>query len=79
MRNVHEETQEIFRSLFHDPELVITPETSAHDIDEWDSLTHVTLILEIETHFGIRFKLSEVAELQNVGDLIKLIERYTAA
>ncbi len=76
MRNIREEVQEIFRSQFHDPSLEIGPETTARDIEEWDSLNHVTLILAIETHFGVRFRLHEVAELQSVGQLFDLIASH---
>lgn len=64
----------IFREVFGDPELCINRETSASDIDDWDSIMHVTLLVNVESGFGIRFKSSEIASLKNVGELIELIE-----
>lgn len=65
----------VFQDVFDDSDLTITRNTSAADIENWDSLTHVTLIIRVEQEFGIRFSSSEVAGLQNVGELIDLIEK----
>ena len=67
--------QEILRDVFLDDELEITNETTAGEVDGWDSLSHVTVILKTEQAFGVRFRLSEVAELENVGQLVALVER----
>jgi acyl carrier protein len=64
--------QEIFDTVFLD-EVVVTPELSAKDVPEWDSITHVTLIMAVEEGFGIRFRVGEVEATQNVGDLANLI------
>lgn len=68
---------EVFREVFGNEELAVTRATTAADVDGWDSLTHVTLVLRVEREFGIRFKSSAVAELQSVGDLIDLVDRMT--
>lgn len=68
------EVTEIFREVFDDEEIRLTNETTAEDIEDWDSLMHITLITAIEEHFHIRFKLKEVTGLQNVGATIDLIE-----
>lgn len=68
------EVTEIFREVFDDEEIRLTNETTAEDIEDWDSLMHITLITAIEEHFHIRFKLKEVTGLQNVGATIELIE-----
>ncbi len=65
---------EIFRDLFDDDSIHLTPELSAKDVDGWDSLTHIRLILTVEKAFKIKFSTSEIAKLENVGDLVKLIE-----
>jgi acyl carrier protein len=65
---------DVFKEVFSDEDLSITRETTAPDVPGWDSLMHVTLVLSIERAFGIRFKSSEVAGLQNVGELLDLIE-----
>ena len=69
-----ERLRDIFRDVFNDEDLVISRETSARDIDDWDSVMHVSLVVSVEKAFGVRFSSSEVAELQNVGDLADLIE-----
>ena len=66
--------QTIFQELFDDDELVVSSETTASDIEEWDSVMHVSLILEIEAAFEIRLSSGEVAGLQSVGELCALIE-----
>jgi acyl carrier protein len=63
----------IFRSVFDDDSLVIQPSTSASDIPDWDSQTHIILILAVEQEFGVRFRTSELDLLRNVGDFVKLI------
>jgi acyl carrier protein len=67
----------IFRDFFRDDSLVITSETSAKDIEGWDSLAHITLIVTIEKKFGIKFKLAELHEVRNVGDILTLINAKT--
>lgn len=64
---------EIFKEVFDDDSLEITDETSAKDIEEWDSLMHITLISTMEEEFGISFKLKEVTSLENVGMTVDLI------
>jgi acyl carrier protein len=64
---------EVFQQVFEDDELTITHETKATDIDSWDSLMHVSLILAVEKRFRVRFSSSEVSSLMNVGMLIDLI------
>lgn len=73
--SVLEQVQGIFQDVFDDDELEVTAETTAADVEEWDSLMHVTLILEIESAFQVRFSSGDVANLQSVGDLCALIEK----
>ena len=68
----------VFRDVFEDDEIEITPQTTAQDILDWDSLRHVTLMLSTEKVFGVRFSSAEVANLKNVGELMDLIGRKTA-
>ena len=65
----------VFRDVFEDDEIEITPQTTAKDILDWDSLRHVTLMLSTEKAFGVRFRSAEVANLKNVGELMDLIAR----
>jgi acyl carrier protein len=75
--NTLDQVQEIFRDVFDEETLIITETTSAKDIEDWDSLTHIQLVTKIEKYFKIRFTVSEVTKLKQVGDLIKLIESKT--
>ena len=65
---------EIFCEVFDDDEIELTPEMTADDVDGWDSLSHVNLIVTIETRFKIRFNQKELLTFKNVGDLMKSIE-----
>ncbi len=65
----------VFRDVFDDDAVVITPATSADDIQGWDSLAHIRLVTSIERVLDVRFTAAEVAALENVGDLITLIFR----
>lgn len=69
---------DIFRDVFDDPKLVLTPETTAADIDGWDSMAHITIVVEAEQRFGIKFRTSEIEGLHNVGDFAALIAARTA-
>ncbi|MBF0361086.1 MAG: acyl carrier protein [Oligoflexia bacterium] len=69
-----EQLNSIFCNVFKNPNLQISPETSANDIDGWDSLTHFKLILAVENNFNVSFNTRELMELKNVGCLIQLIE-----
>ena len=74
---IFEAVQQIFRDNFDDEELVLTRETCADDIEDWDSLEQINLLTAIEKS-SAKFGLADVRDLQNVGDLLDLIERMTA-
>lgn len=63
----------LFRKIFNAPELIITRELNATQVEKWDSLTHVQMIYEVEKLFGIKFKLKELTSMKHVGDMIDLI------
>ena len=67
------EIQEIMRDIFDLDDLVITDNTSAEDIEEWDSLSHVRLIVAIEQKFRFKFTNKEIESLKHVGDLVKVV------
>lgn len=62
----------VFREVFDDDELTLTPAMTADDVDGWDSLAHIRLILSVQKAFGIKFSPVEMNRLKNVGDLIAL-------
>jgi acyl carrier protein len=63
----------IFQDVFDDDTVEVTPKLTAKDVDGWDSLTHIRLMLTVEKAFGVRFSASEVGKLKNVGELASLI------
>ena len=63
----------VFRDVFDDEELTIADATTADDIEDWDSLTHITLLSSVEDEFGIRFDMKAVHGLKNVGEMADLI------
>jgi acyl carrier protein len=68
----------VFREVFDDDELVLTPDLTANDVDGWDSLAHIRLILSVQKKFGVKFSPVEMNRLKNVGDLIDLTQRKQA-
>ena len=69
----------LFRNILDNDDLVITYKTTASDIEEWDSLTHIQLIVAIEKHFKIRFKSGEITGFKNVGEMCDAIALKLAA
>lgn len=73
-----ESLNEIFRMVFDDDTIQIAPEMTANDVDGWDSLSHVNLIVAIEADFGIRFSQKELLTFKNIGDLLNCIDKKLA-
>lgn len=65
---------EIFEDILDLENLELTDETTADDVDGWDSLVHITLISEIESEFGIKFPMKNVLTMKNVGELVDIIQ-----
>jgi len=65
---------QIFRDIFDDEELIINDNTCADDIDDWDSIEHINLILAVEKEFSIKFDMNEIARLKSVGEIVRAIE-----
>ena len=72
--NIHEQLTDVFRNVFDDDTIVIIPETTADDIEGWDSLSHVNLIIAVELKFNIEFTQQEIRSFSNVGEMEKCIE-----
>jgi acyl carrier protein len=68
----------VFRDVFDDDDIEIFDAMTAADIDEWDSVTHITLVLAVEKEFGLRLNAAEVGKLDNVGAMIELLARRSA-
>lgn len=71
---IFEKLNEVFSDVF-DEDIVVAEETTAKDIEDWDSLTHITLISEVEDAFGIKIAMKDVLGMKNVGELADIIER----
>lgn len=70
---------EVFHDVFDDDTIVVTPELTASDVDEWDSLRHIRLVAAVERRFGLSFSAAEIGRLKNVGQLVSLIGEKTKA
>jgi acyl carrier protein len=70
---------QVFHDVFDDDSIVVHARLTADDVDEWDSLTHIRLVMAVEKAFGLKFSAAEVERLRNVGDLVTLIEAKTAS
>jgi acyl carrier protein len=71
---IYDKLNELFRELFADDAIVLNPETTADDIEGWDSFNHLSVIVAVETRFGVKMKTSEIEKLANVGALVSAIE-----
>jgi len=69
----------VFQKVLEEKDITITREMTAQDVEKWDSLRHIQLISEVESAFGIKFKLREIMSMNNVGDLIDLIDAKQGA
>ena len=78
MSQTLEQFNEVFQEVFEDEDLQVQAQTSAKDIDDWDSLMHVNLVLAVESRFDVRFTSTEVAGLKDVGELMALVEKKRA-
>ncbi len=73
MNDILEQLQPIFQDILDQPDLIVTRDSSALNVEDWDSLSHINLVTAIEKHFKIKFALGELQELKNVGDMVDLI------
>ena len=71
--DVLDEISTIFKNVFDDNDLVITLATNSDEIEDWDSLEQINLLVAIENKFNIKFKIEDVLELENVGDMLELV------
>lgn len=64
---------EVFKDLFDDESIAVGETTTADDIEEWDSLEHINLVIAVEKRFGIKFTMGEVTSMKNVGEMVDII------
>lgn len=72
-KEVMDQLTAIFRKVFGNDSLVLRDALTANDVDQWDSLSHMILITEIEKDFSIKFKLKELNKMRNVGNMVEVI------
>lgn len=73
-----EQIQELCREVFEDEELEITESTTAADVENWDSLTHLSLIHEIEAMFQVKFTMGEIQGVNDVGELVDALAKHVS-
>ncbi|MDR1536499.1 MAG: acyl carrier protein [Clostridiales bacterium] len=72
--DIFQKVNGVFRDVFDDESITVNEATTASDIDEWDSLEHINLILAIESEFKMKFSLGEVMQMKNVGEMVDIIK-----
>ena len=77
INTVYAKLNVIFRDLFDDDSIVVTPQTTANDSEDWDSLEHITLIATVERTFKMKFKMGEISSMKNVGQMANIIQART--
>ena len=75
MDDIYERLNSVFRDFFDDDDIELDEDTTADDIDDWDSLSHITLMSAVEEEFGLRFTMSEVSGMKNVGEMAEIIKK----
>lgn len=74
MDEIYERLNGVFRDVFDDDSITVNEDTTADDIEDWDSLNHITLIDAVESEFGVRFTMGEVSGMKNVGEMANIIK-----
>ena len=77
--DIYVKLTDIFRDVFEDDALVLRPDMTAADVPDWDSLSHVRLVLTIQRKFGVTFSAAQTSSLKNVGDLVSLLQSRVKA
>ncbi len=70
---IYEALNEVFRDVFDDDEIEVSAETTAEDIEDWDSLEHINLVVAVEKRFDVKFSMGEVTGMKNVGEMVGII------
>lgn len=72
-KEVSSQVQDIFRDVLDDEKLILSDETTANDVEDWDSLSHIQLVVAIEKQFNMKFSAKEILSWKNVGDMVDRI------
>ncbi|HXC65129.1 MAG TPA: acyl carrier protein [bacterium] len=75
MALIEDRLQTVMRDVFDRPDIALSRAMTASDVEEWDSLSHVNLVVAVEKEFGLHFTLAEIKPLKNVGEMLDLIRR----
>ena len=72
-KEIYERLNKVFRDVFDDETIEVNSETTSKDIEDWDSLEHINLVVAVEQEFGIKFNMNEVTTMKNVGEMVSII------
>jgi len=72
-REIFTRLNRVFQEVFDDESIRVSPSTTADDIEDWDSLEHITLISAVEREFRMKFKMGEISSMKNVGEMAGII------
>ena len=70
---IYARLNKVFRDVFDDDSITVNPKTTANDIEDWDSLEHITLIAAVEKQFKMKFKMGEISSMKNVGEMASIV------
>ena len=73
-KEIYERLNNVFRDIFDDETIEVNANTTSSDIEDWDSLEHINLIVAIEQEFGMKFNMNEVTTMKNVGEMVEIIK-----
>lgn len=72
-REIYTRLDRVFQDVFDDDSIHVSANTTANDIEDWDSLEHITLISAVEREFRMKFKMGEISSMKNVGEMVSII------
>jgi acyl carrier protein len=73
---IFRQVRDIISEVLEQPDLQVTAETKADDVEGWDSFNHINIVVAIEARFGIKVRTAEIEELRNVGELVDVVEEH---
>ncbi len=72
-KTIYARLNKVFRDVFDDDDITVGPKTTANDIEDWDSLEHITLMSAVQREFKVKFTMGEIASMKNVGEMADII------